>query len=160
MMIGGEKAPPFSAKTLNLPQTAQDSTAEIIELSRQRYAQERSVVEGIVRRAAGLAMDRQQPPAPATPQQPPARSKAQAQLQRVEKAGPIKQPPKDIGKVAAAVLDSQRQPASGKRRRRRSRGKKAVESPPQSQIPKQQGRSNQPKDQVTSDSQEMVIRLR
>jgi hypothetical protein len=161
MMIGGEKAPPFSAKTLNLPVPAQDSSAEIIDLSRQRYAQERPVVEGIVRRAAGLAMDRQPAAASGQSQPMPARPKAQAQLQRAQKAQPTHQPPKDIGKVAAAAAESSEQPPSHKRRRRRSRGKKPTDQTPRHQPAKQESRPPaQPNAKITSDDQEMVIRLR
>ena len=159
MMINGEKAPPFSAKTLNLPLPAQDSTTEIVELSRQRYAQERPVVEDIVRRAAGLAMDRQ--PQPQQQRQPPPRPKAQAQLQRAAKAQPEHQPPKDIGKVAAAGAETSEQTPSGsKRRRRRSRGKKSAEPVQQRQQAQQKSRPAKSPARVSSDSQEMVIRLR
>ncbi len=49
MMIHGEKAPAFSAKTLQIPPAPADHTAEIIRLSRERYSQDRSVVEDIIR---------------------------------------------------------------------------------------------------------------
>jgi hypothetical protein len=49
MTIDGEKAPAFSAKTLNLPQPSANLTSQIVELSRQRYAQERAVVEEKIR---------------------------------------------------------------------------------------------------------------
>lgn len=55
MMINGEKAPAFSAKTLNLPSPPDDVTDKIIELSRQRYAGVRTEVEEAVRQRAGLA---------------------------------------------------------------------------------------------------------
>lgn len=54
MMIDSEKAPPFSAKTLNLPVPPADASPQIIELSRQRYAQERQTVAEMIRRASGL----------------------------------------------------------------------------------------------------------
>src|SRR5205085_1215299 len=38
MMINGEKAPAFSAKTLDLPDPPDDHTVDIVEQSRQRYA--------------------------------------------------------------------------------------------------------------------------
>ncbi|OGL26036.1 hypothetical protein A3E49_03605 [Candidatus Saccharibacteria bacterium RIFCSPHIGHO2_12_FULL_49_19] len=148
MMINGEKAPPFSAKTLNLPLPAQDSSTQIIELSRQRYAQERPVVEDIVRRAAGLAMDRQQnqPKKPQPPAAPAPKS-----------ASPPAHPerPSDIGKLAAGSLSAAEQPQSAtKRRRRRSRRKPPAQS---STSPTGQAKPQAP---ISADSQEMVIRLR
>src|SRR5205823_4577869 len=49
MTINGEKAPGFSAKTLNLPPQGTNYVSQIIELSRQRYAAERAAVEKIIR---------------------------------------------------------------------------------------------------------------
>lgn len=54
MMINDEKAPAFSAKTLSLPTPPENLSAQIIELSRQCYAQEKAVVDAHIRRAAGL----------------------------------------------------------------------------------------------------------
>src|SRR3989344_1336710 len=54
MMIGGEKAPAFSAKTLNLPQPPDDNSTQIIELTRQRYSRNKTEVEARVRETAGL----------------------------------------------------------------------------------------------------------
>ena len=54
MMIDGEKAPAFSAKTLNLPQPPDDNSAQIIELTRQRYSRNKIEVEARVRETAGL----------------------------------------------------------------------------------------------------------
>ncbi len=129
MMISDEKAPAFSAKTLNLPQTPQNNSAQIIELSRSRYAQERSVVEAIVRRAAGLAVDAPRSPQPA--QQAPLRPKAQVKLNQVTKA-PTAQATNPI-KVGSSILSSfikdtqiasnnNQTPKKRRRRRRKSGG--------------------------------------
>jgi hypothetical protein len=84
MMIGDEKAPAFSAKTLNLPAPTEDLTSRIIALSRERYTQEKAVVEELVRKNAGLAMDSpSQPPQQAQPAQ--YKPKVQAQLNELEK---------------------------------------------------------------------------
>lgn len=80
MMISDEKAPAFSAKTLNLPSPPDDLTSRIISLSRERYAQERGVVEEIVHRNAGLD---EAPGQPSAAQ--PAKPKVQAQLNHLEK---------------------------------------------------------------------------
>lgn len=80
MMIGDEKAPAFSAKTLNLPTAPGDLTSRIVSLSRDRYARARADVEKLVRDNAGLAID-----APAqAPQLPPAKPKTQAQLNQLQ----------------------------------------------------------------------------
>jgi hypothetical protein len=80
MMINDEKAPAFSAKTLNLPTPPNDQTSRIIALSRERYAQEREVVERLVRQNAGLAIDAAPQPAAL----PAAKPKVQAQLNHIE----------------------------------------------------------------------------
>lgn len=45
MVIGGEKVPAFSAKTLELPPAQADNTSSIIENSRRQYSRSRSDVE-------------------------------------------------------------------------------------------------------------------
>jgi hypothetical protein len=79
MMISDEKAPAFSAKTLNLPNAPDDLTSRIISLSRERYTQDREIVEKLVRQNAGLAIDATPPQA----QLPPTKPKVQAQLNHV-----------------------------------------------------------------------------
>lgn len=49
MSIAGEKAPPFSAKTLNLPEAHQDNTDEIIQLTQTHYSGDLASVEAIIR---------------------------------------------------------------------------------------------------------------
>lgn len=63
MMISDEKAPAFSAKTLNIPKTPADHTEEIVKLSRERYTQDRQLVEDLVRQAHAPAPAASQPPA-------------------------------------------------------------------------------------------------
>jgi hypothetical protein len=68
MMIDGEKAPAFSAKTLNLPEPPDDNTDQIIAETRQRYSRDRLEVELEVHEASGLSnMDNNQT-APKAPQ--------------------------------------------------------------------------------------------
>lgn len=45
MVIGGEKVPAFSAKTLELPPAQADNTSRIIEYTRRHYSRDRSEVE-------------------------------------------------------------------------------------------------------------------
>ncbi len=94
MMIGDEKAPAFSAKTLNLPIPPIDSTASIIELSRARYTQPHDVVEKMVRAASGLQIDKQSSHSnnPPNAGNPNLRTKAQVQLNNADKASPAQQP--------------------------------------------------------------------
>jgi hypothetical protein len=92
MTINGEKAPAFSAKTLNLPPRPTSYVSQIIELSRQRYTVERAVVEKIIRESieGKLQAPRPQPALPAAnndvenrPDAQVARPKAQAQLNQL-----------------------------------------------------------------------------
>jgi hypothetical protein len=90
MTINGEKAPAFSAKTLQLPEAQTNYVPQIVELSRQRYAVERAVVEKIIRESIENrnigpgakpvlpAPDRETKPTPQV-----ARPKAQAQLNHI-----------------------------------------------------------------------------
>lgn len=162
MIINGEKAAPFSAKTLSLPDTPVDSSAEIIELSRQRYSQDKSVVEEIVKRASGLTKD-QHPHQPVSVTQS-LRPAAQVQLNNLDKHQPAKvhhTPPGDLGKVATTTLDAPK-PDSAPKRRRRSRSRRGSDQHPQ----QQQKPNNQPGGQtkapapISSNDQELVIRLR
>ncbi len=51
MTIAGEKSPAFSLKSLIVPPVQKDNSSPIIEVSRRRYAQEKTIVEGIIRSA-------------------------------------------------------------------------------------------------------------
>jgi hypothetical protein len=166
MMIGDEKAPAFSAKTLNLPTPPDDLTNRIIALSRERYTQERAVVEALVRKNAGLEMDNHPQPAQQPAQVKP---KAQAQLNQLEE---ISQSPAathgHIGKFAAGAYLPPSQPTPShepqvqvgaehettrpKRRRGKRGGKKNKSSASQGVIV-------QPSTQ-SADEHEQVIHLR
>jgi hypothetical protein len=125
MMISDEKAPAFSAKTLNLPVPPDDQTSRIITLSRERYAQAREVVEKLVRQNAGLAIDA---PAP-QPQLPAAKPHVQAQLNninRIESEQKANSPEinKAVGANILQVLTGNQtnEPTEHKKRRRGKRG--------------------------------------
>ncbi len=45
MVINGEKAPAFSARTLNLPPPQNDNTGRIIQMTRERYSRPREEIE-------------------------------------------------------------------------------------------------------------------
>ena len=100
MMINDEKAPAFSAKTLNLPAPQADLSDRIVALSRERYAQDREVVEQLVRKNAGLAIDAPQEP----PKLPPAKPKAQARLNKVEELHAQQRPSQPINKLVGANI--------------------------------------------------------
>ena len=54
MIIDGEKAPPFSASTLRMPDPENDLTQRIIEMTRERFASSREAVDADIRtRTAG-----------------------------------------------------------------------------------------------------------
>ena len=166
MMINDEKAPAFSAKTLNLPQPAEDHTAEIVELSRQRYAKERSVVSEDVRLAAGL--DAANPTKFASDPQPNLRTKAQVQLNTAEALQSAHSTQADshkVGRVAASLFrgvasspeppsqsNQQSGPEKPKRKRTR-RGKRKGGGNAAEQAKK-------PSETVTATENEQVIRLR
>ena len=149
MTIGGEKAPAFSAKTLNLPPPQINQTSQIVELSRQRYTQERPIVEELIRRATGMSDPKVKTP-PSTPKQPSA-SPTNAMNPATK---PIQ--PASLGKVATTVVQPSsptNQPvvnptspsASTKRRRRRSRRKKTGGSHSDSHPKPGRGQANPPK---------------
>ena len=49
MIINGEKAPAFSATTLNIPKTPQDNFDSIVRSSREKYSRNRAEVEAEIR---------------------------------------------------------------------------------------------------------------
>lgn len=65
MVINGEKAPAFSATTLNLPPPQIDNTGRIIENTRRLYSRTRAEVEEEIAAAIGSSQ-----PKPQQPQQP------------------------------------------------------------------------------------------
>jgi hypothetical protein len=168
MMINGEKAAAFSAKTLNLPTPPKDSTADIVELSRQRYTQDRLVVDAVIREATGIGA---QPALPEPSHQLKPKTQAKVnQLDKIEQQQTnneqsIASKPTEhaghIGKLASslmgaannsassAVTNETEEPAKKKRRRRRKR--KSATSPTEAQVVVPN---------TTKPEEETVIRLR
>ena len=154
MMINDEKAAPFSGKTLNLPVPPADSTAEIIELSRERYARNLGEVESHIIDAAGLentqnSIDNRAELSGVRPSSAP----IQASDDRLTKvAGSL------LGAVSDNKSPSTAQPPThavpAKKRRRRSRKGKGGANQA-SNTPTVQQTTSQP-----ADSQEQTIRLR
>jgi len=159
MMISDEKAPAFSAKTLNLPVPPDNLTERIVAMSRERYTQDRATVEQLVRKNSGLAMDNrpqsQQPPAN------PPKPKVQAQLNQLDTItaqSATANSSANIGKlVALASKPAAETPSEpSKKRRRGKRGGKKHQTA--------DGQANQPEVvQPTHDpnpSNEEIIHLR
>ncbi|HEX5394952.1 MAG TPA: type IV secretory system conjugative DNA transfer family protein [Candidatus Saccharimonadales bacterium] len=149
MTIEGEKAPAFSAKTLNLPQPVEDLTPRIVEQSRRLYSRQRADIEKIIHTAANKASaySGQQNKPQNQPQKPPQPTKPQTKPVNNEKAG----------KAAAGLLRSlspntRPETPAKKRRRRRSRRKSTADMQHQAAV-------NQHSPQAVSD-QEHTIRLR
>jgi hypothetical protein len=161
MMISDEKAPAFSAKTLNLPSPANDLTSRIVSQSRQLYAQERETVEQLVRQNAGLAMDAIE--APSHHQLPPAKPKVQHQMHQLDEIEEQAKQNTNINQtVGANILQALSSnpsradiPATGpvephNKRRRGKRGGRKNKKPNQ----------NQAETQSSGQVDEQVIRLR
>lgn len=154
MTIDGEKAAAFSAKTLNLPQPVEDLTPRIAELSRERYAKPREQIEKVIHDAANKLS---QSKAEEIAHQPPARPKAQAQLNRVESIEKARKPAETIVRVVGTGLlrslaGASNETAPPKKRRRRRRRSKS----PQGKSSASTGQSTQ----AQRSEEEQVIRLR
>ena len=125
MVIGGEKTPAFSARTLELPPIQADNTPHIIEHSRRMYSRNREDVEKEI--DAAIKPVRKQKKQPAKPQPQPANN-APAVNSQPEK----QQPAANDGEVVLQIRDNDNTPteiaistvtpldsATPKRRRRR-----------------------------------------
>jgi len=71
MMIEGEKAPAFSAKTLDLPAAQEDHTPEIIEITRQLYSRDVADVDAHIRKNTLNMQEPSSQPLPQTQAQRP-----------------------------------------------------------------------------------------
>ena len=152
MVIGGEKTPAFSARTLELPPAQTDNTAQIIENTRNLYSRKREDIEREISEAVQPIDPKKQ-----QPQKPPQSAAQQkqwpinAQTQSVTSSQP-KQPSTNSKPAAtAAPAQLQQQPsvqhqpappiaaqdstpndltaAPPKKKRTRSRKKKTGQSP-------------------------------
>jgi hypothetical protein len=146
MTIGGEKAPAFSAKTLNLPPTPNNATNQIIELSRQRYAQEKTVVERVVEERMGRTSaapasptGNQNTQGASSPAPQVARPKAQAQLNHVQQ---YQSQAENANKAASTLIKAVTSGASGSNE---SASLQVQESTTQQQQPHQQDDEQAPK---------------
>ena len=130
MVIGGEKTPAFSARTLELPPSQADNTPHIIEHSRRMYSRNREDVEKEI--DAAIKPVRNQKKQPAKPQSQPANN-APVVNSQPEKP----QPAANDGEVVLQIRDNDNAPtetaistvtplASATPKRRRRRRKKST----------------------------------
>lgn len=125
MVIGGEKTPAFSARTLELPPSQADNTPHIIEHSRRMYSRNREDVEKEI--DAAIKPVRNQKKQPAKPQPRPANNAPVVNSQPEKQ-----QPAANDGEVVLQIRDNDNTPteiaistvtpldsATPKRRRRR-----------------------------------------
>ena len=170
MTINGEKASAFSAKTLNIPPTPADFTDQIVSLSRQRYAQQRSVIEDMIRLMTenGPSDHPKSEPKPRSDAaRPPAiiRKPLADKLAHVLTQKTVQEPP-------AAPLKNEPGPAKkrSRRRRRKSGPATAPAAPPQDNKPREGVAARKPAEKTAGQTQqtgrrqllkdEQVIRLR
>lgn len=128
MVIGGEKTPAFSARTLELPPSQADNTLHIIEHSRRMYSRSREDVEKEIN-AAIMPQPQPQKQAPRPAAQPITRQPAQ-QPAIATNPRPVKPQPAPNnnevvlqirGNSANTTADSTATTAPKKRRRRRKK---------------------------------------
>ena len=140
MMIDGEKAPAFSAKTLNLPSPPDDNSAQIIAQTRERYSREKHEVEAIVREASGLPDIKKEPAAAST-------SKPSPREQLIKLATGITHP--ERAESTAGAIKPQK-PKRKRSRRRKGGGGQQQHTPASAPKPVEDSRA----------SDEHVIKLR
>ena len=128
MVIGGEKTPAFSARTLELPPSQADNTLHIIEHSRRMYSRSREDVEKEINAAImPQPQPQKQTPRPAT--QPITRQPAQQPIATANARPAQPQPAPNSNEVvlqirgnsANTTADSTATTAPKKRRRRRKK---------------------------------------
>lgn len=122
MVIGGEKAPAFSAKTLELPPPQADNTMRIIEHSRRHYSRDRHEVERMISEVVN-------PKTPQPQQQPkpqPAPSKPLTEDQPVKDPKTSSKPTEAFGSGPS----DQEKPKRKRSRRRKKTVKSNEESSP------------------------------
>ena len=130
MVIGGEKTPAFSARTLELPPSQADNTPHIIEHSRRMYSRNREDVEKEI--DAAIKPVRNQKKQPAKPQPQPANNTPVVNSQPEKQ-----QPAANDGEVVLQIRGNDNTPAetaistvtpldSATPKRRRRRRKKST----------------------------------
>lgn len=169
MVINGEKAPAFSARTLNLPVPQIDNTGRIIEHTRLHYSRSRAEVEEAINQLIQPPenLQRKKPQSAAQEKKWPINAQSNVITPDVNRQGQAPQPPKPRPQppVPAPTTAPERPPteesgdAQNKKRRRRKRKKPEGEG---ATLPPVQARnsSTNPKPLPTQEGHETEIRLR
>ncbi len=118
MVIGGEKTPAFSARTLELPPAQTDNTSRIIENTRRKYARERSEVEKEISKVM-------QPSEPA--QQQPKSTDKPAEVKAMNVGS---KEPRQTAQTQTNEPDNQEPPAPKKKRTRSRKRKTSPQTEP------------------------------
>ncbi|MDB5180009.1 MAG: hypothetical protein JWN12_641 [Candidatus Saccharibacteria bacterium] len=121
MVIGGEKAPAFSATTLTLPPEQIDNTALIIENTRRNYSRPRAEVEVEISEAIHMQ------------QQGAAQSRPQPQSQTQARTWPVDTGAIAVGQVMGSGPSETSSEDRPKRKRTRTRKKKTTPTEPRSE---------------------------
>ena len=120
MVIGGEKTPAFSARTLELPPAQTDNTSRIIEHTRRHYARERASIEKEISDVIQLAdAPSPQPQASKAPNRPRAATPARP----TQEAKPIAAAALQTAVTETSNLTAETPP---KKKRTRTRRKKTA----------------------------------
>ena len=157
MMIEGEKAPAFSAKTLDLPAVQEDHTPEIIELTRKYYSRDVADVDAHIRKNSLGMQETIAQPAP-QPKLPSPSHRVGRMATNLVQAGVIERTEdfrNDSGNQSMAS-DSN---APAKRKRTRRGGKKNKRPAP-IELPNPDARPQQQSQPRPSDAGDVVIKLR
>ena len=121
MVIGGEKTPAFSARTLELPPAQTDNTSRIIEHTRRHYARERASIEKEIADVIQPPVTSLQPQAPKAPNKP----RAMAPARPTQEAKPIAAA---ALQTAATETSNPAEETPPKKKRTRTRRKKTATS--------------------------------
>lgn len=119
MVIGGEKTPAFSARTLELPPAQTDNTSRIIEHTRRHYARERASIEKEIADVIQPPVTSLQPQAPKAPNKP----RAMAPARPTQEAKPIAAA---ALQTAATETSNPAEETPPKKKRTRTRRKKTA----------------------------------
>ena len=119
MVIGGEKTPAFSARTLELPPAQTDNTSRIIEHTRRHYARERASIEKEIADVIQPPVTSLQPQAPKAPNKP----RAMAPARPTQEAKPIAAAALQTAVTETSNLTAETPP---KKKRTRTRRKKTA----------------------------------
>ena len=121
MVIGGEKTPAFSARTLELPPAQTDNTSRIIEHTRRHYARERASIEKEIADVIQPPVTSLQPQAPKAPNKP----RVMAPARPTQEAKPIAAA---ALQTAATETSNPAEETPPKKKRTRTRRKKTATS--------------------------------